>query len=193
MLKKSIVLALALAIVAGCGKKEDSSSGGGGGSSASAKTPEEAYNEMKKCLIAGDGKAIWNGLSAASRKKLTTDPEMLKGQEEMKKLTDEQLEGIAKEQYGVTAAQLRKMSPEEMMIALFGNMAKDPKEKEENEKSKWKSADIKGDKAYCTTTKPGGDGKDEEDYTVLVKEDGTWKVDIEETQNWKKEKKGEHK
>ena len=195
MRKHAVLAMLAAAILAGCGKEESSSGGGSGSGSgtgggvAAAKTPEDAWKDMRRCFETSDGKGLWNSVCAASRKNMT-EGDGAKQIESMKSMEDAQLEAITKENFDMSAAEFRKASVEEIMISSFNKVTKDPKEKEKILKTKWKSCEIKGDKAYCVTLEPGDDGKEKEDYAVLVKEDGTWKVNIEDTEKFKDEKKG---
>lgn len=186
-MKRILVPVLALAIAAGCGKDEPSSSGGGssGGPSSSGpvqKTPEEAWKGMQDLLLAKDGKGLWNCICEKSRKQMTEGEEAKKQMEALKGMPDDQLAPVIKD-WGVTAAELKKMTNEEIMILQMNRLAKDEDEQKKARETKWKEAKIDGDKAVATTIKP--DGKEEK--VALVKEGGTWKVDIEETEKVKGE------
>lgn len=185
MLKHIMLSLVAAAVLVGCGKEEGSSGGGSGsgsgGGSSSSQTPEEFYETARKTLASGDGKAVWNMLSKASKKKLLEDaaPQLKR----MKEAPAEQKAEIAK-MFDTTAAELDGMSAEDFLIKSFTMLAKDPKEKEKLEKTVLVKAEAKDDRATFQLKEP--DGK--EDWSVAVKEDGAWKMDIPETEKLQKEK-----
>ncbi|MEK7469769.1 MAG: hypothetical protein AAB074_20565 [Planctomycetota bacterium] len=188
-MKRILVPVLVVAVLAGCGKDESSSSSGGsssGGSSSpgsSQKTPEEAFKDMQARILAKDGKGLWNFICEKSRKKMTESDEAKKGMDQLKAMPDEQLAEVVKT-WGVTPAELKKMSNEEIMILNMNNMTKEEEEQKKARETKWKEVKIDGDKAVATTIEP--DGKEE--IVALVKEGGTWKIDIEETEKIKEKK-----
>ncbi|KAF0245212.1 MAG: hypothetical protein FD180_1759 [Planctomycetota bacterium] len=185
-MKRFLVPALALAIIAGCGKDDSSSSSSGGSSGgstssgASQKTPEEAFKDMQARVLAKDGKGLWNCICEKSRKKMTESDEARKQMDQLKGMPDEQL-GVIVKDMGVTPAEFKKLSNEEIMLLQMNQVVKEESEQKKARETKWKEAKIDGDKAIATTIE--ADGKEEK--AALVKEGGTWKIDIEETDKLK--------
>lgn len=174
---------LAAAVLAGCGKDDSGSGGGsssGGGSASAQKSPEEAFKEFKAAGERGDADALWNSMSRKTREKFV---EMFRKQiEQINKRGDEEWEEAAKD-LGKPAAELKKMSAEEFARLAMG---KEMTEEDEREKAKALTMDkseIKGDVAIVHVTKKG----DRKDVMALVKEDGSWKMDVDETEKAKKE------
>jgi hypothetical protein len=149
------------------------------GSTASQKTPEEAWKAMVETIRAKDNRGLWKAICRKSQKGLT-EGEGAKNIEQLKAMPDDQLTQVVAE-WNVSVPDLRKMTNEEIVIASFYGVVHDEKSREEALGSKWKSATINGDSAVAITVKP--DGKEEK--TALVKEDGTWKLDVEETEKLK--------
>ena len=164
---------LALAVLAGCGKDDSSSSGGSGGSASSQKTPEEAFKEFKAAGEAGDAKALWNSMSKKSHAKIAT--EMQKMIDQINKKGDQEWEEAAKE-LGKPAAELKKMTPEEFGQLFVAMKMTTPEEKEKAKKLVLDKVEMRGEIAVLFTTKANG----KKDLVALVKEDGTWKADLEE-------------
>lgn len=148
-------------------------------SSASQKTPEQAWRGMIDVIRAKDNRGLWKCISRKSQKALT-EGDGAKNIETLKAMPDDQLTQVVAE-WMVSVPDLRKMSNEEIMIASLNGVLRDEKTRDEALGSKWKEVKIDGDKAIATTIKP--DGKEEK--SVLVKEDGTWKMDTEETDKLK--------
>lgn len=186
MIRRFACLAVVAVLLSSCGKGDSSSStssgGGSSSSSSSQKSPEEAWKNMQALRKAGDGKGLWNCVCAKSRKDMLEDPDLKKNMDQMRSLPDEQLEGVAKDM-GTTAKELKAMSTEDFVVMQFTKAVKDPKEQEKIDKEKWKGAKIDGDKAEVNTV--DADGKD--DWALLVKEDGTWKVDLKASEELKKQ------
>ncbi len=188
MQKLSIVAVVLAALVAtGCGDSKDSSSGGSsgssssGGSGSSQKSPEEAFKEFKAAGEKGDAKAMWNAMSKKTKTKMT---EIFKGQiAEINKKGDEEWEEAAKD-LGKPAAELKKMSAEEFAELAMAKRMTDPSEIEKAKKVVMDKVEMRGEIAVVFTTK--GDGR--KDLGALVKEDGTWKIDMEETEKLREEK-----
>lgn len=139
------------------------------------KSPEEAWRAMIEVIRARDEKAFWNCLCRKTRLS-ATEGEGAKNLDQLRQLPDEKLEEAVK-QWGLTARQVRRMSNEEIVIASLGAIMRDEKSREDALGSKWKGATVTGDTAVATTVKPDGS----EEKLALVREDGTWKVDMEET------------
>jgi hypothetical protein len=183
---------VAIAMLAGCGEDKPTGGGGDGGGGPIAppkeKTPQEAFEDFKAKALAADGKGIWRAFSASSRAKLTE--RLRKNIEEAKKKGGNELDEAAKD-LGCTVEDLKSGNLdtvlESAMAKQFEQMAKDPAEKKKVEGTKWVSAEVKGDKAYCKTSKPDSDGKMSDDWLVLVKEDGEWRMDMEETEKYEDE------
>ncbi len=179
------VLAFALVAAAGCGKSESSSSSSSGGSSSSGssqKSPEDAYKEFKAAGEKGDAKALWNSMSKKTRAKMG---EMFKPQiDQINKKGDSEWEEAAKD-LKRSAAELKKMSPEEFAEVVMAKQMTEPSEMEKAKKSSMEKCEMRGEVAVITTNK--GDGR--KGLGALVKEDGTWKLDIDETQKLKEEEK----
>ncbi len=186
-----VLAALCAAVLfAGCGKSESSSGSGGssgGGSTsgggASAKTPEQFFDSMKGSMIKGDSGALWGMFSTASQKWF------IKSMAEMKDgMKDAPEEGLAKtaEGFGMTVAEFKAADAEKLAKAMLTAQSKDAKEKEKMEKTSFVKADVQGDKAMCETKEADGSAE----YVVLVKEGGEWKFDIEQSQEYDKQKKG---
>lgn len=171
-----IAALLALALLAGCGKDDSSSGGGSGGSSGSSqKTPEEAFKAFKAAGETGDVKTLWSLMSKKTREKLS---EMFKKQiEEINKKGDAEWEEAAKE-LGKPAAELKKMSGEEFAQVVVAKEWTSDEEKEKAKKLVLDKVEMRGELAVLFTTKSNG----KKDLVVLVKEDGTWKADMEESQ-----------
>jgi len=146
------------------------------------KTPEEAWDGFKKAAVAGDGKAMWGFFSNSTRKKLV-DGEQGKAMDAMRQGTEEQVAEMAKH-LGVTVEELKKLTVEEMYIHLLATeLAAD---KEKIEKTEFKVEKIEENKALCNTK----DGEGKKEKVVLVKEDGTWRMDMEATDELKKADEG---
>ncbi|KAF0246367.1 MAG: hypothetical protein FD180_725 [Planctomycetota bacterium] len=186
---RSVAVALVLAVlsVTGCGKS-DSSSGGsssggsGGGSSTSAqKTPEEAVKEFKVAAEAGDAKALWNGMSKKTRNDLV-EKMGKRTIDEMNKKGDSEWEEAAKD-LGKPAAELKKLSAEEFTQMMMGREMTSDREKERAKSSKIDKVETRGDIAVAFSTRADGKKK----IVALVKEDGTWKMDMEETKKLSEE------
>lgn len=126
-----------------------------------------------------DARGLWKAISRKSQRAMN-DGEGAKNIEQLKALPDDKLAEVVAE-WGLSVPELRRMTNEEIMIASFNAVVRDEKSREEALSSQWKDATVSGDTAEATTVKP--DGKEEK--TALVKEDGTWKVDLEETQKLK--------
>lgn len=181
---------LALAVIAGCGKSDDSpasggssgSGGGGGSAAAGAKTPEQFFNDMKAAMVKSDGEALWGMFSANSRKWFVD--QMKEMQAGIKDAPDSAVERMAKD-FGVTPAELRTGDPEKLAKTMLSTEGKDPKKQEEAKNTTFVKADVQGDKAICETKDAKGP-----EWIVLVKEDGGWKFDVEESGKVDKEKKG---
>lgn len=186
MQKLTIVAVVLAALVAtGCGDSKDSSSGGssGGGSSApSQKTPEEAYKEFKAAGEKGDAKAMWNSMSKKTRAALVERFKPMMDQ--INKKGDQEWEEAAKD-LGKPAAELKKMSPEEFTEVVMAKQMTDPSEQEKAKKASYEKTEMRGEIAVVFTNK--GDGR--KGLGALVKEDGTWKIDMDETQKLKEEEK----
>ncbi len=148
-------------------------------STGSQKTPEEAWKAMVETIRSKDARGLWKCISRKSQKALT-EGDGAKNIEQLKALPDDKLTEVVAE-WMVSVPDLRKMTNEEIMIASFNAVVRDEKSREEALGSKWKGATVNGDTAVATTVK--ADGKEEK--TALVKEDGTWKVDLEETEKLK--------
>ncbi|MCE9581825.1 MAG: hypothetical protein K8T20_04830 [Planctomycetes bacterium] len=168
---------LLLSVIAGCGKPDSSSSSSS--SSSSQKTPEEAWKGMKDAFLAKDARALLNTLSAKSRKDLveTVGKENV---EKLKTASPEDLKKVA-ENLETTDRDLKNANAEEFVLLVLKHMMNDPEERKKLEGTKWKESRIGGDKAVAVTIKPDGS----EEKEGLVKEDGTWKVDKEETDRLK--------
>lgn len=186
-MKKVLALSLAVAVLtaAGCGKSDSSSSSGsssGGSSAPTQKTPEEAYKEFKAAGERGDAKAMWNAMSKKTRTQLV---EQFKPMiEQINKKGDEEWEEAAKD-LGRTAAELKKMSPEEFTeVVMAKNMASES-EMEKAKKSSFDKCEMRGEIAVVFTNKHDGT----KGIGALVKEDGTWKLDMDETKKLKDEER----
>jgi hypothetical protein len=190
--RQAAVVAMVGAVLAGCGKEDSGGSGGGGstgggGGGAAEVTPEEAFKRMQADAAQGKGEALWATLSAASKKKM--GEHMGRMLEEARKKGGNELDEASKD-LGIPVDELKTAPVEKIvdkaMINRLNEMLKDEKEKREITDTKWVSSEIKDGKAYCKTQKPDGQ-KWKDDYAVLVKEDGTWKVDTELTEKYEKE------
>jgi len=175
-----MALVLSAAVVAGCGKSDSGGGSGGGGSSSGQKTPEEAFKGFKAAGEAGDIKVLWNSISKKTRDSFVDRTK--KQLEEMNKKGDSEWEEAAKE-LGKTAAELKKMSAEDFTMMMMGREMTTPEEKEKAKKLVLDKVEMRGEVAILYTTKHNG----KKDMAALVKEDGTWKMDMEESEKLDKE------
>jgi len=185
MLKPLVVGLLAgVLLLTGCGKEESGS--GSGGSTSSGAEPKDVFDSAKAALRNKDGKAMWNLMSKKTKESLAVK---MKPMMESVQGRPDELDEMSKD-VGVPADRLKTMTAAEfvevVMVHKFTKMAEDKTEQEEMEKSEWISAEVKGDLAYCKTKKH--DGSDE--WMVLTKEDGAWKMDMDATEAYKKELRG---
>ncbi|MCC6740738.1 MAG: hypothetical protein IT452_16975 [Planctomycetia bacterium] len=135
-------------------------------------TPEKCMEAYKAAALKADAKGVWRCLSAATRKALSE-----RAAEELKEIlaSDEAKEEAAKEM-GVEVEALAKMTAEEFIVAKIGATMKE--QKEEIEKTKFTILKKEDERAIAEVD----EGKDHNEKLVLVKKDGEWGIDMEETQ-----------
>ncbi len=173
----AVGLVLATLAAPGCGKSDSSSGGssGGGSSASSQKSPEDALKEFKAAGEAGDAKALWSGMSKKTREELVE--KMGKRQiDEINKKGDSEWEEAAKD-LGKPAAELKKMTPEEFTQFVMSREMTSDREKEKAKNTKIDKVEMRGEVAVAFSTRQDGRKK----MVALVKEDGTWKMDMTET------------
>ncbi|MCE9580917.1 MAG: hypothetical protein K8T20_00215 [Planctomycetes bacterium] len=135
-------------------------------------TPEKCLEAYKAAAVKSDGKGMMECFSAASRKKLVEHAaDELKDIQATPDATKEAAEAL-----GVKAEDLAKMTAEDYIAVKLSAMTK--KDKETIEKTKFEVAKTDGDKAIATID----EGKKHKEKMVLVKKDGVWGIDLEETQ-----------
>lgn len=170
-LSAAVVLGLACAAWADEGEKKKRG-----------ETPEDAFLAIRECMLDGKTDEMWGWFSKGTHKMIIDQMgavrPMLDG------APAEEKEKLAKDM-GLSVEEMGKLSDEEfakkMMAAQMKKLAEDEDEKKKMKETKWKSADVKGDRAVCVTVEP--DGKEE--TIVMVKEEGVWRFDIPETEKLK--------
>ena len=152
---------------------------------APAKTPHEAFDRLMLASDERDGKKIWALLSIRDRQRysmivdgiLATLPE----------LEQNERDGLAEAGFGVEASELEVMSRTTATIAMLAHAAGSPETALEIRDSKLAGVEERDEKAYCKVLKPDGNGGQKEDYEVFIQEDGGWRLDMEESQDWAEE------
>lgn len=162
-------LLLALAIAGGCSKEAPPAPSSSG--PAPAATAEEFHRRFREAAIAHDGKTVWFFFSAKSKETFTKG-EGLRRFESVQKLPDAELAEWG-ERFKIDPARVRSMTVEEFYRHLFSYPADGSREREKIEASQFKSVDVRGDTATMITTP--------DQVWILVKEDGGWKLDVEES------------
>lgn len=135
-------------------------------------TPEKCMEAYKAAALKGDAKGVWKCLSAATRKALAERA----GEELKEVLASDEAKAEAAKELGVTEEVLAKMSAEEFMVAKIGVTMKE--QKESIEKTKFEIVKKEDERAIAEVD----EGKEHKERLVLVKKDGEWGVDMEETQ-----------
>jgi len=133
-------------------------------------TPKEAWEQFRLAVKAGDEEGIWTYLSKKSQQLLVLDEE---GRiSNLRKLPDVSLRRFADDAgVQVTPSELRSLSTEK--LARLVMLAEAGINRTKILGSTWKSVSLQGDTATITVIKPDGTEK----VSVLVKEDGFWRLD----------------
>ncbi len=151
-------------------------------------TPEDSYKAMMECILEGKPEGAWDYFSAGSRAMMAE--QMGKVKEHLKSLGEAGGKQAA-EELGITLEDLDKLTNEEiakkMAVAQFRKIAEDDEAKAKMKGTKFKSAEIKEDRAVCVTVEPDGT----EETIVMLKEDGIWRLDLPETDKAKKAQESE--
>lgn len=135
-------------------------------------TPEKCMEAYKAAALKADAKGVWRCLSAATRKVLAE-----RAAEELKEvLASDEGKAEAAKELGVKEEDLAKMSAEEFMIAKVGATMRE--NKEDIEKTKFEIVKKEDERAIAEVD----EGKEHKEKLVLVKKDGEWGIDMEETQ-----------
>ncbi|MEK7469770.1 MAG: hypothetical protein AAB074_20570 [Planctomycetota bacterium] len=134
-------------------------------------SPRDAWEARRRAWLAGDAKAVWESLCAASREeKLRTQERAM---DEMRRLEDDSL-ARALNPYGLEASKFRRMTAEEFCLYMIGGASQVAAPVQARMKAQvFVSADIQGRTAICTIASTDGSS----DILVLVAERGSWKVD----------------
>ncbi len=145
-------------------------------------TPEDAYNAMMESILAGKLDETWEFFSEGSRKLLAD--QMGEFKTRLESVGDEEKAQVA-EAMGVTLEDLEKLTNEElarkMVKAQFLKLMGDEEAKKKMKGTKWKSGEVKGDRAVCVTVEADGTT----DTIVMLKEKGIWRLDLPETEKLK--------
>jgi len=132
-----------------------------------AKTPEEAFTQLKKAVEKKDGERFWALLSKDSQKILEQMGEGLKT------LEGESRDEAAKE-LGIKPEDMAQMSAKDLTLAkLFSDS--NAEERAEIQEMEIKDIAIDEDKAEGTRVQ---EGKDVKERAFFIKEDGEWKLDV---------------
>ncbi len=192
---RTAFLVTALAAGEGCGKASPAPGGpaspGKNGEAATQspreETPDEAYGRFLAAAEAGDVDAVMGFMTAATYAAqgvtfgkardlaLTGEPETI--------------ERMAK-QTGMTVEELRSATGEaiarKFLRAQFTSLLQTAEGRRSIAAKKWAGCEMRDGKAYATTSRSSG-GAVKEDWSVMVKEAGTWKFDQELTEKYKAE------
>ena len=137
------------------------------------KTLQEAWQGMQSAVADKDANELWGALSSESRHWLATGAAASKI-DSLRNRSDEQLRPLA-EQAHTTPDLLRKMSVPE--LARVVTLAEARKECEPVLNGRWASVEEGRESAVAHVECP--DGKTAQ--LVFVREDGTWKLDVQAT------------
>ena len=140
-------------------------------------TPEKCLEAYKKAALAADGKSMMKCFSPATKKALIAEAE------KALKQAKESAEGKAEtaKNLGVTAEQFDAMTPEDFMAAQMAAGARE--DNEQAEKTTFAVVKTDGDRSVATVD----EGKGKKEKIVLLKTDGEWGMDMEESEKLKNE------
>lgn len=140
-----------------------------------AATPEQAFEARRAAWLAADGRAIWNTLSAKTRRDSAAKQESQIAS--LKAMSDRQL-AAACEKYGLTVPQFRRMNVEDFAAHVISLVARQNVELAHRfRETRFLRAEIAGTRATCTLRTPSGT----EERLVFVAEGGEWRVDDDAT------------
>jgi hypothetical protein len=151
----ALFLLVALLLCASCARKQQAG-------------PGECFHAFQIALSDKDFAAAWDMLSGASQKKF----EHTMFDETKKEITSE-TDAQKKEPHpvlGKTGNDILKMSPKDFFILLMGE-TEAGKELASKASTSVEGVRIEGDKAHLKV-------KDQKEEVTLLKEKGTWKVDL---------------
>ncbi len=135
-------------------------------------TPEKCMETYKAAAIKADGKGMWRCFSPATRKALLDRA----GAELKEVLANAEAKVEAAKDLGVKEEDLEKMTAEEFIIARLCSSLKESKD--DIEKTTFAVVKKEDEKAVVAID----EGKDHKENLVLLKKDGEWGIDMEETQ-----------
>ncbi len=135
-------------------------------------TPEKCMEAYKASALKADGKGMWKCFSPATRKALAE-----RAAAELKEVVaNAEMKAEAAKDLGVKEEDLEKMTAEEFIVARLASSLKE--NKEEIEKAKIEVTKKEDERAIASID----EGKDHKEQLVLLKKDGEWGIDMEETQ-----------
>jgi hypothetical protein len=135
-------------------------------------TPEKCMETYKAAAIKADGKGMWKCFSPATRKALVD-----RAAAELKEvIANAEAKAEAAKDLGVKEEDFEKMTAEEFIIARLCSSLKDSKE--DIEKTTFAVVKKEDERAVVSID----EGKDHKENLVLLKKDGEWGIDMEETQ-----------
>lgn len=137
------------------------------------KTPEEAWHDFRHAVEREDHEGIWNTLSAASKDWIITG-EPAARVESIRRQPPDRLADLAR-QSGVPATQLKQMTVPDLARLIAVNEVR--QQRANIVGAAWQGAEVVGSVAVARTARPDG----AVERLVLVREDGTWKLDSETT------------
>ncbi|KAF0245213.1 MAG: hypothetical protein FD180_1760 [Planctomycetota bacterium] len=175
------VSAVLVAVLAACDSRDgdadksasvDPSSASAGNSSAEA---EAFWNTWRAAVAKGDGRALWSMTCASNRRVLIE-----KTGKSMGVMPDAEwklLETMTGQAESKLRAMPAEMLAEETTVAMLNRLRDQPGELEKVEKSEFLGADADGDRAVIRFRLRDG----RELTLAIVKDDGEWKADLQET------------
>lgn len=135
-------------------------------------TPEKCMETYKAAAMKADGKGMWKCFSPATRKALVD-----RAAAELKEvLANAEAKAEAAKDLGVKEEDFEKMTAEEFIIARLCSSLKESKE--DIEKTKFEIKKKDDERAVVVVD----EGKEHKENLVLLKKDGEWGIDMEETQ-----------
>lgn len=177
-------IALVSLLAAGCGKDKDGSgSGGGGGSSEppKPKTAEECFTAAKKAMESGDIDTLWGFFSKKSREFMIQRAQ--KDIDQMNKGGND-WEEMSKE-VGRPVEELKKLSAEDFAKLERKHRLLSPEDMEREKKTKVDSYEKRDKVTVVHFTEEDGRKR----LLGMIEEDGSWKIDMDETQKLKDEER----
>lgn len=178
---KSIEVLLLAVALASCGRDDkDAGRSAAEGPASGAATPaaggaEAFWNAWRAAVASGDGRALWHMTSASNRQAI-----LERTRRSMTSMPDSEwkvLAALTRQEESRLRAMPPEMLAEETTVAMLNRLRDQPGELEKAQKSEFVSADLDGDRAVIRFRLADR----RELSLVAVKEEGSWKADLEAT------------